>query len=380
MSRLLRGRIFLNYNSITLLTPPLRIALRFNPKIQPLHQTTFLRKFHPSNLTMSSIPATQRSIRIHENGGPEVVKLDTDVPVAEISDTQILVKAKYAGVNFIDTYFRSGLYPSTFPSTLGREGAGEVVKVGPKVTKFAVGDRVGYIGQNAYSEYPAFEESALVVKLPEAVEYSTAAASLIQGLTALTFVHEAHEVKKGDYVLIHAAAGGTGSIFVQLAKYYGATVIGTTSSPEKAAIAKANGADYIINYRIESVVDRVKEITQGRGVNAVFDGVGKDTYEISLESVGRKGTLVSFGNASGAVPPVSLLKLSSKNVKLLRPSLFNYLSEPEEWAHYSKLLFKLIDDGNLKISVFKTFPFEETSDAISLLESGKTTGKIIVKI
>ena len=203
-----------------------------------------------------SIPTTQSALRIHETGGPEVVKFDTDVPVPQISATQVLIKVKYAGVNFIDTYFRSGLYPSPLPLTLGREGSGEIAQVGADVTQFKVGDRVGFIGQHAYADYVAIEAD-IVIPLPDSVDLKTAAAGLIQVLTAISLVKEAYPIKKGDTVLIHAAAGGTGALVVQLAKLRGATVIGTTSTPEKVKLVKSLGADYVINYKEEDVAEKV---------------------------------------------------------------------------------------------------------------------------
>lgn len=327
-----------------------------------------------------SIPTTQSALRIHETGGPEVVKFDTDVSVPEISATQVLVKVKYAGVNFIDTYFRKGLYPAPLPLILGREGAGEVVKVGADVTQYKVGDRIGFIGAQAYSQYVAIEESSNAVVLPENVEFKTAAASLIQVLTAISLVKEAHPIKKGDFVLVHAAAGGTGSLIVQLAKRRGATVIGTTSTAEKAKIAKSLGADYVINYKEENTVEKVLEYSNGHGADGVYDGVGKDTFETSLKAIARKGTLVSFGNASGAVPPVKLFDLTPKNIKLVRPSLFGYLVERSEWKEYTDDLFNLLKDNDFAVNIYNTYDFKNGNDALIDLESGKTTGKLVIKI
>jgi NADPH2:quinone reductase len=327
-----------------------------------------------------SIPTTQSALLIHETGGPEVVKFETNVPVPQISATQVLIKIKFAGVNFIDTYFRKGLYPATLPLILGREGAGEIVQVGANVTQFKVGDRVGFIGQNAYSEYVALEESGSVIPLPDSVDFKTAAASLIQVLTAISLVKEAHPIKKGDIVLVHAAAGGTGSLVVQLAKRRGATVIGTTSTPEKVKLVKSLGADYVINYREEDVAEKVFEYSNGHGADGVYDGVGKDTFETSLKAVARKGTLVSFGNASGAVPPVKLFDLTPKNVKLVRPGLFGYIADPLERKEYTDELFELLKDDSFVLNIYKTYDFKNGNDALIELESGKTTGKLVVQI
>lgn len=327
-----------------------------------------------------TIPATQSAIRIHKTGGPEVVQFESGLPIPAISDTQILINVKYGGINFIETYFRSGLYPSQLPRTLGGEGSGVVAKVGSKVTAFAVGDRVGFIGPGAYSEYVALEEQSNVVKLPEGVTLQDASAGLIQTLTALSLVLESHEVKKGQTVLVHAAAGGTGSQIVQLAKQAGAIVIGTTSTPEKAALAKASGADHVILYKDEDIVKRVKEITNDVGVDVVYDGVGKSTFETSLEVVKRKGSMISFGNASGAVPPVPLFKLSGKSIRLLRPTLFSYIVTREEWKTYTDRFFELIKDNKIKITVSKTYPLKDANQGLIDLESGKTTGKLLVEV
>lgn len=334
---------------------------------------------HTTRKANMSIPSVQKAIRIHETGGPDVLKYETDVPVPTVGDNQVLINNKFAGINFIENYFRQGLYKTPLPATLGREGAGEVVKVGSAVKDFKVGDRVGYLSAGAYAQYIALNETANIYKIPDGVEYEDVAAALTQGLTALTFVHEAYEVKSGDNILIHAAAGGTGSILVQLAKLKGATVIGATSTEEKAKIAKENGVDHVIISTKEDIVERVKEITDGAGVVAVFDGVGKDTYEISLKSLARKGTFVSFGNASGPVAPISLLDLVG-NIRILRPTLFNYVVTREEWGHYTGLLFQLISDKKLKINLSKIYPLEETKQALADLSSRKTTGKLVVRI
>lgn len=327
-----------------------------------------------------SLPITQRAIRIHKPGGTEVVQFETDVPLPEFSDTQILVKVKYAGVNFVDTYFRSGKVPSKLPFTLGLEGSGQVVAIGSKVTSFAVGDKVGFIDFGSFAEYVTIEDSARVAKLPEGVSYKDAAATFAQSLTALSFVKEGYEVKENDTILIHAAAGGTGSQLVQFAKQAGATVIGTTSSLAKAEQVEALGADYVINYKTEDVVKRVKEITNNEGVNAVYDGVGKDTFDISFKALKRKGTLVCFGNASGPVPQFDISRLTEKNNRLTRPSFFNYVVTPEEWKFYTDRLFKLIQGHKLKFDVTRVYPLKETGQALSDLESGKTTGKLLIEI
>ena len=266
-----------------------------------------------------------------------------------------------------------------FPFVLGREGAGYVVKVGAKVTKFNVGQRVAFMGINSLYEYKEVDEMGNVVKLPDILDFKTAGACFLQGLTALTFVREAYQVKKGDYILIHAAAGGTGSIMAQLASHFGAHVIGTTSSAEKAEIAKKYGAQYIINYRTENVEPKVKEITNGKGVIAVYDGIGKDTWDVSLSCLSNRGTMVSFGNASGVVPPLTISTLSPKNLKVLRPAVFGYLDTHENWNHYANELIDLITAGHLTIPISNVYPVSEFATALSDLESGQTTGKLAIE-
>lgn len=329
-----------------------------------------------------SIPATQKVIQIHETGGPEVLKYE-DAGVPTINDDQVLVKNAYAGVNFIEAYFREGIYPAQLPLVLGREGAGQVVKVGANVHSVVEGDYVGYLQQGAYAEYTAVGPEK-IVRIPHGVDVKTVGAGLLQSLTAFTFVREAYEVKRGDYVLVWAAAGGTGSLICQFAKHFGAIVIGITSSDQKAEIAKQAGATYVINYKAEDpkerdIVARVKVLTDGKGVAGVFDGVGKDSFETSLACVARKGTIVSFGNASGVVPPIAPLKLVN-NVKFIRPSLFNYVATPEEWQSYTSKLMELLQSGEIKINISKIYPLQDFAQAITDLEGGQTTGKLLMRI
>ncbi|KAH0569271.1 hypothetical protein GP486_000027 [Trichoglossum hirsutum] len=243
-----------------------------------------------------------RGILVEKTGGTEVLQFRTDLPVPEPKEGEILVKNDYIGVNFIDT----GLYPSLKPEILGREAAGNIIALGPNVpSSFSPGDRVAWLGTGAYAEYSSIS-AAKAVHIPSTVSSSDAAAALLQGLTALTLVREAYAVKAGEFVLVHAAAGGVGLWLCQILKSIGARTIGTVSTTAKAELAKVNGAEFVVEYSREDVVQRVKEITRGEGVAAVFDGVGKDTFEADLEVVARKGTVVSFGNASGPVPPLEI--------------------------------------------------------------------------
>lgn len=324
---------------------------------------------------MSNIPTTQKAIRIHETGGPEVIKYE-EIPVPEISETQVLVKNEYTGINFIEAYFREGTYKAELPLTLGREGAGEVVKVGAKVSKYSVGDKIGYMGNGAYCDYIALEESGNIANV-SGLSTKEVAGSLLQGLTAYALTTKTHPIKKGEYVLVHAAAGGTGSIVVQLANHFGATVIGTTSTAEKAEIAKKAGAHHVINYKEEDVVARVQEITNKKGVSVSFDSVGKATWDISLQSLGKLGHLVSFGNASGVVEPFSILTLSPKSLSVTRPVLNNYVSDSESWDNLVKGFYDLVASGVVKVSISKVYPIKDFSQALSDLQSGKTTGKLL---
>ena len=256
------------------------------------------------------IPSTQRAIVVEEVGGPDVLQYRTDYPVPTPQDGQVLVKNTIAGINFIDTYFRTGLYPSPKPEILGREAAGTVVALGPDTDEYdlKVGDRVIWLGNHGYAEYTA-APAAKTVRIPDSVSDEDAVASFMSGLTGLALVQEAYQVKPGDWVLLHAAAGGAGWLMTQILKSVGAKVIGTAGGPEKVALVKGLGADHVIDYRGEegkSWPAIVKEITGGRGVDVVYDSVGKDTWEGSLEAVKRKGTVVWFGNASGPVPPLPL--------------------------------------------------------------------------
>jgi NADPH:quinone reductase len=233
------------------------------------------------------------------------------------------------------------------------------------------------MGEGAYAEYTAAPASR-AIQVPHFIEPGKAAAALLQGLTALTLVREAHPVKKGDWVLVHAAAGGTGLLLCQLLQAIGANTIGTASTPEKVALAKQNGATHVINYSHEDVKSRVMELTDGRGCIAIFDGVGKSTFDLSLECVARKGSLISFGNASGAVPPVTIARLSAKNVRLMRPTLFQYIVTREEFETYTNELFGFIKNKEFNVHVHKTYPLSEIKRAQEDLEGRKTTGKLLL--
>ncbi|KAJ7651564.1 NAD-P-binding protein [Mycena polygramma] len=344
-------------------------------------------------MSESSIPSVRSAIGIHKTGDFDVLELIT-LPLT-VGGGDIVVKAEYLGVNFIDTYFRKGLYPvKEFPAAIGAELSGTILALptdkavleDPEYKKrgFTVGAKVVVGGSSIvgiHSDYAAVPWS-FVYALPPNVSTRTAAAAFSQGLTALTFIEEAYNVRKGDIILVHTVAGGLGLLFAQLIKARGATVIGTTSTKEKAELAKANGADHVILYKDEDTVARVLELTNGVGVDAVFDGVGKDTFDNNFKLLKRKGTLVSVGNASGAVPPFAPIRLVEKNLKLLRPTVGNYVATAEEFYHYTSELFAFVADGTLKVKIHKEYPFtaEGAIQAQKDLTGGHTTGKLVIKV
>ncbi|CAG8613481.1 10333_t:CDS:2 [Paraglomus brasilianum] len=318
-----------------------------------------------------------KAIQIQNVGGVEVLQY-TDVPRPTVSPNTVLVKNHAIGVNFIDIYQRTGVYTLSLPAILGREGAGVVEQIGEGVENIAAGDRVAYMGPSSYAEYTVASANH-VYKLPENVDFKLGAAALLQGLTAWTLVTQAYAIKKGDWVLIHAAAGGTGLLLTQIAKHLGANVIGTVSTPEKAEQASRAGADHVINYTTSDVLSGVKALTSNEGVNVAYDGVGKDTFDTSLASLRRLGWMVSFGNASGVVPPFSLLRLSEKNVTLVRPTLFNYIATREEFNKYCEEFFALLVAQKVDIKIHKTYKLSDVKQAHSDLEGRKTSGKLVLE-
>ncbi|KAI0756388.1 NAD-P-binding protein [Daedaleopsis nitida] len=340
-----------------------------------------------------SFPETMKAIAIDRTGDVDVLEVKT-IPFPAHVPGNVVIKVVYGGINFIDTYYRKGLYPiKSFPQVLGMEASGTVVALPTDESVLAsaeyqkrglqVGSKVAVNFLGVHSEYASVPWSK-VFPLPASVSLHTAAAATLQGLTAVSFVEEAYAVKPGDAVLIHTVAGGFGLLAAQLAKRAGATVIGTTSTPEKAAVARAHGADHVVLYTEEDVVKRVLELTGGAGVHVVYDGVGKDTFMDNFKLVRRKGTLVSVGNASGAVEPIAPLKLVEKNLALLRPTMANYIYTPEEARYYGEKLFGYISKGELKITIHKEYPFttEGARQAQSDLatKGGSTIGKLLYKI
>lgn len=320
-----------------------------------------------------------KSIQIEKYGDHSVLQLK-DIELSKPTGNQVLVRHEAIGVNFIDTYHRSGLYPLELPSGLGKEAAGVVAAVGDKVTMVTVGDRVCYVAApiGAYADAHIVPEDCLII-LPDAISSKTAAGMMLKGMTAAYLLLKTYPVTPPDTILVHAAAGGVGSILTQWAKAIGATVIGTVGSVNKAEIAKQNGCDEVLLYRETDVPVEVRKFTSGRGVSVVYDGVGKDTFDISLQCLKRRGMMVTFGNASGAVPdfsPLILTKMGS--LYLTRPSLFDYVADPGEQQFLADALFARVITGEISIQINHEFRLVEAGLAQESLESGSTTGSTIL--
>lgn len=320
-----------------------------------------------------------KAIRVHEYGGPEVMLFE-DVTLPEPGPGQIRVRQTAIGVNFIDIYFRSGAYKAAeLPFTPGKEGAGVVVSLGAGVTGFRVGERVAYGSAAAtYAEEAVIEASA-AVHLNERIDDVTAAAMMLKGLTAEYLLHRTYKVKAGDTILFHAAAGGVGLIACQWAKHLGATVIGTVGSPEKADLARANGCDHAILYRDEDFAAKVKEITKGKGVPVVYDGVGKDTFPASLDCISPLGLFASFGSASGAIPPFDISLLNTKGcLYATRPSLFAYANRRDVLDSMAANLFSVVGNGAVKIPVHSQAPLSAAQQVHRDLAGRNTTGATVM--
>lgn len=318
-----------------------------------------------------------RAIQMTRTGGPEVLA-PVDLPTPEPGAGQVLIRHEAIGLNFIDAYQRTGLYAMPLPAVLGGEAAGVVEAVGEGVGHVRPGDRVAFLGARAYAEM-SVQPADRVVVLPDGIDARTAAASLLKGMTAEMLLRRVHATAPGETVLIHAAAGGTGSILVQWAKAIGATVIATAGGPEKLERAAALGADHAIDYRTEDVAARVREITEGRGVDVAYDGVGAATFDASLASLRKRGLLVCFGNASGPVPPVDPLRLSrGGSLFLTRPTLFDYVATTEELQASATALFARVTAGDVRIDIGAEFPLERAADAHRAMEGRETTGSTLL--
>jgi NADPH2:quinone reductase len=319
------------------------------------------------------------AIRVHAFGGPEVMKWE-EVQPGEPGPGQVRIKQHAAGVNYLDVYHRTGLYPiASMPFTPGSEGAGQVVAVGEGVTDLAVGDRVAYAGpMGGYAEERLIPADRLV-KLPADISYETAAAMMLQGMTVRYLVKETYPVTKDSVVLWHAAAGGVGLIACQWLAHIGAAMIGTAGSDEKVQLAKDNGCKHVINYRTEDFVARVKEITGGAGVDVVYDSVGKDTFPKSLDCLKPRGLWVTFGNASGPVPPFEIGILSQKgSLYATRPTLMTYIAARQALAANAADVMDMVRLGRVKIRVTKTYPMADAAQAHRDLEGRATTGSIVL--
>ncbi|MCZ6873086.1 MAG: quinone oxidoreductase [bacterium] len=319
-----------------------------------------------------------KAVRIHQFGGPEAMQYE-DVPTPMPAEDQVLVKLAAAGLNYIDVYQRTGLYPNNLPYTLGLEASGSVVGVGPAVTAFKEGDRVAYTGvSGAYAEYSLVPSDRLV-KMPDGVDVKTGAAAMLQGMTAHYLAYTTYPLKAGDRCVIHAAAGGVGLLLVQMAKQCGALVIGTVSTEEKAVLAREAGADYVIRYTQQDFEQEVKQYTDGKGVNVVYDSVGQSTFEKSLNCLSPLGCMVLYGQASGPVAPFDPAILNNKgSLYLTRPSLFHYIPDRQSLQDRAGDVLGWIASGQLKIRMEFNFPLAEVAEAHRSLEGRKTTGKVLL--
>lgn len=321
------------------------------------------------------------AIRIHETGGPEKMVWEA-VDVPDPGPGQVKLAQAAVGLNYIDVYHRSGLYPVTPPCTIGMEGAGTVIAVGEGVTELQEGDRVAYADNpmGAYAEERLMPADRLV-KLPDGIAFETAASMMLQGMTAEYLLRRTYPVKSGDTILIHAAAGGVGLIACQWAKALGATVIGTVGSEEKAALAKAHGCDHTILYRQTDFVSKVKEITGGKGLPVVYDSVGADTYMGSLNCLAPRGLLVMYGNASGPVPPFDLGLLARMgSLYITRPTLMSYNADRSELVKCAEGLFDVVTSGAVKITVNQRYALEDAAEAHRALEARETTGSTVFMV
>ncbi len=319
-----------------------------------------------------------KAIIFRETGGPGVMSWE-DVQVGKPGAGEVRIRHSAVGLNYIDTYFRSGLYPFPLPASPGMEAVGIIEEIGNEVSGFSVGDRVAYAGRpiGAYSEERVMPADILI-RIPDSIDDQTAAAMMLQGMTVEYLLQRTFHVKPGDTILFHAAAGGVGLLACQWAKHIGATVIGTVGSEEKAALAREHGCDHVINYRSEDFVARVKEITNGNGVPVVYDGVGKDTFEGSLDCLQSRGLMVSYGNASGPVRGVDLSILTAKgSLFVTRPSLMDYTATRSELEQSASDVIKLVESGALTLRIDQTYHLSEAVKAHEDLEGRKTTGSTV---
>lgn len=320
-----------------------------------------------------------KAIRFYETGGPEVLKWES-VEVGEPGPGEVRIRHEAVGLNFADTYYRTGMYPAPLPAGMGVEAAGVIEAVGAGVDGFAEGDRVTYTGSplGAYSTERVMPAEHLIA-LPDGIEFETAAAMTMRGLTTSYLLRRIYPaLKAGDTVLLHAAAGGVGLIFCQWAKLLGVNVIGTVSSDEKAEVARAHGCGEVIVYKRENVAERVRELTDGAGVPVVYDSIGETTFQSSIDSLARRGLLVAFGTASGPIPPINAMELAVKgSLFVTRPALADYIADPAERAELAGELFGHVAAGRIKIEINQHYALEEAEQAHRDLESGISIGSSV---
>ena len=320
-----------------------------------------------------------KAVTISKNGGPEVLELK-DIKLGDPKSGEVLIKNKAIGLNYIDTYHRSGLYPVELPSKIGIEGAGIIEKIGPDVKDFNVGDKVAYASMpiGSYTTHRIFPTKKLV-KVPNEIELENVVTLMTKGFTVFYLLHKTYPVKSGETILFHAAAGGVGQIFCQWAKSLGCTVIGTVGSDEKIEIARTNGCAYVINYSKENFAEKVKEITNGKGVPVVYDGVGKKTFDGSIDCLKVRGMMVSFGNASGPLDPCNVTKsLAPKGLYLTRPSIAHYTSTKEELDEAANKVFEMYITKKFTLNIFKKYPLSEIVKAHQDLEGRKILGPAVI--
>ena len=320
-----------------------------------------------------------KAIKIQKTGGPEIIELQ-DITLEKPKNDEVLIEHVAIGLNYIDTYHRSGLYPLALPSGLGMEASGIIKEVGPNVSNFSVGDKVAYaaLPLGAYSTHRIFKTNNLI-KVSDNIDLTLAATLITKGLTTFYLLHKTYRASPGETILFHAAAGGVGQIFCQWAKSLGCKVIGTVGSDEKISLAKKNGCDEVINYSKEDFSKKVMEITEGKGLPVVYDGVGKSTFEKSIKCLKTRGMMISFGNASGALDPIDVPKtLQPKGLFFVRPSMGQYLHSNDELNEASKALFEKVSSGKVKVEIFKKYKLEDVKQAHIDLEARKITGPAVI--
>ncbi len=320
-----------------------------------------------------------KSVVISKTGGPEVLEIK-EIKLEDPKSNDVLIKNEAIGLNYIDTYHRSGLYPVELPSSIGIEGAGIIEKIGPDVKNFKIGDRVAYASMpiGSYSTHRIFPTKKLV-KVPNEISLENVVTLMTKGFTVFYLLHKTYPVKSGETILFHAAAGGVGQIFCQWAKSLGCSVIGTVGSEEKVEIAKSNGCTHVINYSKDNFAEKVKEITDGAGVSVVYDGVGKKTFDGSIECLKVRGMMVSFGNASGPLDPCNVTKsLAPKGLYLTRPSIAHYTSTREELDEAAKKVFDMFTKKKFNLNIFKRYSLNEVVKAHQDLESRKILGPAVI--